>query len=321
MGIRYLNKYLMQNCKNKSIEKKHLSYLGGKKIVVDTSIYLYKYQAQNALQENFYHMISLFRKYNIHPLFVFDGKPPIEKMDTLKERKELKDIAETKYYDLNNSLENMDSDDEELRETILLEMEQLKRQFTKISDKNVKSVKKIMDAYGVSYYDAPGEADKVCAYLCEKYQFPCMSDDMDMFVFECPFVIRQFQLSNGTFLFYKKDEILQELQMSFPLFKQICVLSGTDYNIYDNNTSLNETLKWLKEYKKNEQNEITEFAFYHWLFKNTKYIQNLESLIEIHNIYKMDKNNDILDNLSIMNKETDVLLLQNTMSEYGFIFT
>ena len=49
MGIRYLNKYLMQNCKNKSIEKKHLSCLGGKKIVVDTSIYLYKYQAQNAL--------------------------------------------------------------------------------------------------------------------------------------------------------------------------------------------------------------------------------------------------------------------------------
>ena len=98
MGIKYLNKYLMQNCKNKSIEKKHLSYLSGKKIVIDTSIYLYKYQAQNALQENFYHMISLFRKYNIHPLFVFDGKPPIEKMDALNDADALLLITEWKQF-------------------------------------------------------------------------------------------------------------------------------------------------------------------------------------------------------------------------------
>ena len=322
MGIKYLNKYLMQNCKNKSIEKKHLSYLNNKKIVIDTSIYLYKYQSQSALQENFYLMISLFRKHNIHPLFVFDGKPPIEKMDALKERKEMKDIAKEEYQKLSNSLSeiDMESDDEELRESILLEMEKLKRQFTKISDKNVKSVKEIMDAYGVNYYDAPGEADKICAYLSRKLQCPCMSDDMDMFVFECPFVIRQFQLSNETFMFYKKEEILNELQMSFPLFKQMCVLSGTDYNIHDNNISLNETLKWLREYNKTD-NDDDEFAFYNWLFKNTKYIQNLESLIEIHNLFKIDNNDDILDNLSIINKDYDKLQLQNTMKEYGFIFT
>ena len=41
----------------------------------------------------------------------------------------------------------------------------------------------------------------------------------------------------------------------------------------------------------------------------------------LYNIYNIDENNEILDNLSIMNKETDVLLLRNTMSVYGFIFT
>ena len=32
-------------------------------------------------------MISLFRKHNIHPLFVFDGKPPEEKREEISKRK------------------------------------------------------------------------------------------------------------------------------------------------------------------------------------------------------------------------------------------
>ena len=42
---------------------------------------------ENALLENFYLMISIFREYNIIPLFVFDGKPPKEKNDLLKNAK------------------------------------------------------------------------------------------------------------------------------------------------------------------------------------------------------------------------------------------
>ena len=42
MGIRYLNKYLVEHCQE-CIEKKHLKDLYGKTIVVDISIYLYKY--------------------------------------------------------------------------------------------------------------------------------------------------------------------------------------------------------------------------------------------------------------------------------------
>ena len=71
MGIRNLNKYFRQNCKKKSIQKKHISYLRNKTIVIDTSIYLYKFTSQNALEKNFRLMVQLFQKYNIIPIFVF----------------------------------------------------------------------------------------------------------------------------------------------------------------------------------------------------------------------------------------------------------
>ena len=86
MGIKHLNKYLQSNCK-KSIRQISLHELRDRKIVIDTSIYLYRFLGENALLENFYLMISIFREYNIIPLFVFDGKPPKEKYEFLKKRK------------------------------------------------------------------------------------------------------------------------------------------------------------------------------------------------------------------------------------------
>ena len=46
--------------------------------------------SDDALLENVYLMISIFRDYNIKPLFVFDGPPPKEKLPLLALRKEAK---------------------------------------------------------------------------------------------------------------------------------------------------------------------------------------------------------------------------------------
>ena len=70
MGIKHLNRFLQNSC-DKSINKIHISSLSGKKIVIDTSIYLYRFMGDGCLLENFYLMISIFRQYNIIPLFIF----------------------------------------------------------------------------------------------------------------------------------------------------------------------------------------------------------------------------------------------------------
>jgi len=320
MGVKCLNRYLTQQCQKTSIEKQHISYLRGKKIVIDTSIYLYKYRSQESLQESFYNMISMFRKYEITPLFIFDGKPPPEKMDALKERKLLKIDAEKEYHLLKDSLETIE--DNEIKDTIISEMEVLKRQFVRISDKDVKSVKKIMDAYGVQYYDAFGEADRVCAYLCKDKCYGCLSDDMDMFVYGCKVVIRHLSLINETALIYHTDKILDDLDMHPSLFKQVAILSGTDYNIHDNDVSLYETMKWLREYKRKEDTmEDIEHGFYCWLNKNTKYVKNFESLEQIHSLYNMNICLPYLDNIHIDVQTTyNKIELEKIMKEHGFIF-
>lgn len=320
MGVKCLNRYFTQYCKKNSIVKKHISCLKHRKIAIDTSIYLYKFRSQDSLHESFYNMITLFRKYEIIPLFIFDGKPPPEKMDALKERRLLKADAEKEYKLLQESLQSID--DPETKESILGEMEVLKRQFVRISDKHVKSVKKIMDSYGVQYYDAFGEADRVCAYLCKEKCYGCMSDDMDMFVYGCPFVIRHLSLINETILLYNIEKILKDLEMPFDLFKQVAVLSGTDYNIYDNDISLYETVKWLHEYKKHDwtiENDKQK-GFYKWLKNNTKYIKNYESLEQIHELYNIDIVLPYLDDLNIQWNEFDKIELEEVMKEHGFIF-
>ena len=78
MGIRHLNRYLQENGTS-GIKKIHFNQLSGKRIVVDTSIYLYRFKSEDALIENMYLMVSLFKHYNIIPIFVFDGPFPKRK--------------------------------------------------------------------------------------------------------------------------------------------------------------------------------------------------------------------------------------------------
>jgi len=323
MGIRCLNRYFTQNCKKSSIEKKPLSYLRNKFIVIDISIYLYKYVSQNALHENIYQMISLFHKYNITPLFVFDGKPPPEKMDTLRNRRLLKAHAEEDYNSLDEKLNN--TTDSDLRESILQDMDQLKRQFVRVKEKDINSVKEIMDVFGVKYINANGEADKTCAAIQLNNNlncYGCVSDDMDMFVYGCSRIIRHFSLINETILIYHRDDILNDLKIPFSLFKQIAILSGTDYNINENDVSLFETLKWFKEFEKSvtEENDyLKDYVFYKWLQKHTKYVTNYESLINIHTLFDIDIDIDIDSSISI-NSNYNKIKLQNVMSKYGFMF-
>ena len=56
---------------------------------------------------------------------------------------------------------------------------------------------------GISYYQAKGEADKLCAKLVNKNKvFACLSEDMDLFVYGCPKVLRYISLLNKNVIMY-----------------------------------------------------------------------------------------------------------------------
>lgn len=235
MGIRNLNRFIQHKCPD-AASRVHLSDFSGKKIAVDTSIYMYRYSGEGALLENMYLMASVFRYYNIHAVFVFDGPPPPQKTDLIEIRKKKKDAAK-KQYDtlLTFSKEKRDASGCEITTTELDDIEdtmrELKKQFVRLRDCDISDVKELLVSFGFATIDAEGEADALCAKLSIKRRVDaCLSDDTDMFVYGCPIVLRNISLLNHSVVSHSTSEILKTLSLTQQEFKMMCVVSGTDYS-------------------------------------------------------------------------------------------
>jgi len=321
MGIRNLNRYLRDNCPE-SIKSINIAELSGKKIVVDISIYLYKYESENALLENMYVMLSIFSYYNIIPIFIFDGKPPPEKKALLQKRRDNKELAQQEYEKLKILLTSKEDDDD--KQDIITTMDQLKKQFVQINKDKIETVKALIRAYGATYYDAPGEADELCALLViKKKVWACLSEDMDLFVYGCTRVLRYFSLISHTVVLYYTKGIYDELDMTQKEFKEICVLSGTDYNINANGNndivSLRQTIKYFKKFKDLK----TENNFYDWLMINTEYINDIQLLNRINNMFNLECDHEKLEifkNIKVVNGPIRQYEIENIMKEEDFIF-
>jgi 5'-3' exonuclease len=242
MGVRFLNRLIQSKCQASvstsgtaaAIERIHFEQLRGKKVAVDISIYIYRFLAEGALLENMYLLASIFRYYDINAIFVFDGPPPAQKTDVIEARKKKKDDAKRQFQVLETTLKTKKMeprvDTHEIAE-IEESMTQLKKQFIHIRDNDIINVKDLLISFGFTIVDAEGEADALCAKLTIKRRvFACMSDDTDMFVYGCPFILRHVSLLNHSAVCYNMSEILSNMKLTQDEFKMICIANGTDYN-------------------------------------------------------------------------------------------
>lgn len=313
MGIKLLNRYIKNNCKN-SISILKMQELEGKYIAIDTSIYLYRFLQEDVLLENFYLLLSLFKYYKINGIFVFDGKPPEEKYKLIEKRSNDKQVAKEKFNKLENELIKMNNEEE--KKIIQEEMSDLKKKFIKIDKKDIENVKNLITAFGESYIVAESEAEQLCAKLViKKVAYACLSEDMDLFLYGCPRVLRYLSLLNETMVIYSLSNILEELNITFNDFKQICVLSGTDYNT-NTNLDLYKCIEIFKNYKKDA---ITSYNdFYSWIDENMKGLVNVIELYIINNMFLLDNVN--LKKYKIekgfINKDN----IKHIMKQDGFIF-
>ena len=171
------------------------------------------------------------------------------------------------------------------------------------------------------YYEAPGEADELCAYLCIKGKvWGCLSEDMDMFVYGCPRVIRYLSLLNNSMVVYDQKEILQLLNMNQQDLREICVLSGTDYNIHNNCKSLTlyQSVSIFNKYKKSNSGD----DFYSWVLNNTKYIEDYELLIKINKMFSLEDDSSLkmFDLIVLKNGSFDRKEIIDLLMKEGFIF-
>ena len=264
MGVKHLNKFLYDQCP-RGMQYITFEQLRGQTIVVDISIYLYRFKAFDDLNALIQKMLSDFNLYNIRGIFIFDGKPKQNKQKELIIRKEQKEKAWEQYKKLVES--NTSSD----------QLQVLKQQCTKINITDVKNVKHIMDEMGVTYTVAPHEADELCAKLSVNNQLYCMSDDMDMLVYGCNRVLRNVNFDTKTAILYKLDDILGYLKLSYDDFKRLCVLSGTDY--YKSNSNI--LFKIYSQYRASKSTNL-----YEWL-KLNNISENFEILETICNDFNI----------------------------------
>lgn len=371
-----LNRFIQSKCKE-SISCIPLSSLSGKKIAVDISIYLYKYLSENALLENLYLMISIFREHNIIPIFIFDGKPPVEKNETIELRRKTKNTAREEYYRLKLILDALEVKDDggvdggvdggldvdvkkvttvEIDEDTYIDvatngeelrnaMKQLKKKFVILKHQHIRDAKTLLQSYGVTYYEAPGEADILCAKLVSKnIVYACLSEDTDMFVYGCSRVLRYLSLTTSKVILYDFQNILHTLNMNMDEFKQVSIMFGCDYSNNptgsDSSVSMREpistststsTMTIFNSYKmftkyKDEITIMEDNDFYDWVIHENEslanIVQNARKNICLFDINDINNTNnlEIYDQVKIMNGPINREQLIEVMKKENFIF-
>ena len=312
MGIRDLNGYLQKRCTNRSIRRRPLYEIAHNTIVVDVSIYIYKFLAEGALIENMFVLTSHFIKYHINAVFIFDGKPPQAKSDAIARRIQDKENAEQEYKALEKTLDN-DTLTDDQKDTIHCDMKKVKRKCIRVKNHHVDSVKKLFNLYGIKYIEANGEADQLCAQLCiSGFAYGCLSDDMDMLVYGCPRIFRCLDMKTKSIIWYEYDSILREMKMPNNNFQQAMYACKNDYN--EEGLTIPAVMRLYNVYRKVGKDKTLG----KWLC-DAEHI-NEEAYDMVQDEYKLEDDISIrLHNMQFRRKNVDYNLLCDMLLNYNFI--
>lgn len=227
MGIKNLMKLIKKYSPN-SITYTNISKYKNKILGIDANLMIYK--MVNAVRSNGYdikndnidvtHLHTLllkllgFIKYDITPIFVFDGIPPKIKHETLTKRDNIKLEIQMKY--------DMATDENDK-----------KKYYTRfdISSDEYDDCKELIGLFGYTCVDAFDEADTLLVelYNCGKIDY-IVSDDMDILAFGGGIMLKNFTVSSNK----KIQEInlgvmLNDMNIDRYMLVDMVVLMGCDY--------------------------------------------------------------------------------------------
>ncbi|KAI3375132.1 hypothetical protein L3Q82_021650, partial [Scortum barcoo] len=173
-----------------------------KVIALDTSIVVNQFRAVTPLLSPlaglFFRTLTLL-EHDIKPVFVFDGKPPVEKTAVLKKR------AEAAGWTSPNR--------------------------TGTASSQTKDQVQLLKLLGVPIIQAPGDAEALCAWLVRERTVDAVaSEDMDSLPFGASVLIRQLNAKRDSDVIeYSLPKLLEKLQISHEEFVDLCILLGCDY--------------------------------------------------------------------------------------------
>ncbi len=177
----------------------------------------------------FYRTIN-FMEAGIKPVYVFDGKPPELKAKEIAERMSVREEAAKKYA-------------EALSKGDLEAARRYAQMSSRLTNEMVEDAKKLLNAMGVPWVQAPSEGEAQAAHLAKKGDaWAAASQDYDSLLFGAPRLLRNLTISGRRKLPRKnvyveiKPEIielntlLRVLNLTREQLIDIAILLGTDYN-------------------------------------------------------------------------------------------
>ncbi len=274
-----------------SVHQIELRDLSGKDIAVDAMNTLYQFlsiirqtdghplkdkkgRVTSHLNGLFYRTVNLV-ELNIRPVFIFDGKPPELKSETIKERKQIKDTATEKWL---ASLARGD-----------YESARRHAQATSRFDTDmISDAKSLLSHMGIPFVQSPSEGEAQAAYMNSQGDvWATASRDLDSLLFNAEKFVRNLTSTGRRKLPRKQtyveikpeliylDQLLEHLEITLGQLIGIGILIGTDFNEGVAKVGPKTALKWIKQYgelgtiiqEKNVLNDVPVDQIYN-IFKN-----------------------------------------------------
>lgn len=232
----------------------YLSKFSKKKIAVDISLFLYKYKVVYGEQwlSGILQMLTLLRSYSIHPIVIFDGEAPVEKMEEQQNRRAVREERLQKYNTLTSSLTQFNMNGiitTELQDfynkqaqkfginstfdvdLVTSQLDKLKNQTVRIYYSDIELVQSLMNIMCIPYFQAPSEAEGMCSWLCKNNLVDAvLTEDTDVLAYGSNKFLSKINLINSTCIQIDYNEILSQLNLTQSQFTEFCILCGCDYN-------------------------------------------------------------------------------------------
>lgn len=175
----------------------------------------------------FFRSVNFLEK-GIRPVFIFDGKSPEFKADTIEKRRSAREEAGQRWEDA-------------LRRGDTEEAYRQARSASRIDERVIATSKELLERMGIPWIDAPSEGEAQAAYMVQKGDLRyAVSQDYDALLFGAPVLARNLTISGkrkvrGRMLTIKPErlilkDILSGLDLTREKLIEIGILIGTDFN-------------------------------------------------------------------------------------------
>jgi 5'-3' exonuclease len=261
MGIKNLHSFLRSQCPE-IYKTVHLSEFSYQKIAIDISLYMFKYKTifGDKWLDAFIKLIACLRKNEIHCVFIYDNGAPPEKMSEREERANKKQKLIDKIKNISDNIESFfqtgeptellmeiyskhqptkltrlltPARNEKIFDVSVVEqyLEKVKKQVVNIDYSDFPLTKQLFDIIGVPYFNAILEAETTCSHLCLSGVVDgVLSEDTDVLAYGTPLFLTKINTSAETCVIVKIKDILESLELTYLQFKDLCIMSGCDYN-------------------------------------------------------------------------------------------